>query len=277
MALRYTANLTFLFGEVPFEKRIRAAATAGFTHVECMFPYAWSAQFLRDELDATGLRMELFNMYPGDFTAGDRGLLVDPQRRDEFRSGLMHSLEYAQTLACPRLHAMVGNVPEGVAWDPARACLVENLRYAAPLAAQAGVTLTIEALNAIDFPFFFLRRSAEAFAVLKEVDQPNVKFQFDFYHLQISEGNLTQTFRAHLGEIGHVQIADVPGRHQPGTGEINYPFVLRSIEESGYAGFVGLEYIPQGHTDEALAWLPREARALSAGASQAPAPEPRGD
>jgi hydroxypyruvate isomerase len=180
---------------------------------------------------------------------------------------LTRSLEYAETLNCPRLHAIVGNLPEGLAREAARASLVENLRYAAPLAAKAGVMLTIEAVNAGDFPFFYLRRSNEAFAILKEVDRPNVKFQFDFYHLQISEGNLTQTFRAHVGEIGHVQIADVPGRHQPGTGEINYPFVLHAIEDSGYEGFVGLEYIPHGHTDEALAWLPREARAPRASAA----------
>jgi hydroxypyruvate isomerase len=260
MALRYSANLTFLFVELPFEKRIAAAAAAGFKHVECMFPYGWSAQFLRGELDGAGLRMELFNMYPGDFVAGDRGLLVDPRRRDEFHNALGHTLEYAHTLDCPRVHAMVGNVPEGLARDVARASLVENLRYAAPLAAQAGVMLTIEALNAGDFPHFFLRHSADGFAILKEVSQANVKFQFDCYHLQISEGNLTQSFRAHVAEIGHVQIADAPGRHQPGTGEINYPFVLGAIEETGYEGFVGLEYIPHGYTDEALAWLPREAR-----------------
>ena len=263
MALRYSANLTFLFVEVPFEKRIGAAAAAGFKHVECMFPYGWSAQFLRGELDGAGLRMELFNMYPGDFAAGDRGLLVDPRRRDEFHNALGRTLEYAHALDCPRVHAMVGNLPGGLARDAARASLVENLRYASPLAAQAGVTLTIEALNAGDFPYFFLCHSAEAFAILKEVGQANVKFQFDCYHLQISEGNLTQTFRAHVAEIGHVQIADVPGRHQPGTGEINYPFVLRAIEETGYEGFVGLEYIPHGHTDEALAWLPQEARGAS--------------
>jgi hydroxypyruvate isomerase len=263
MALRYTANLTFLFVEVPFEARIRAAAAAGFKHVECMFPYAWSAQFLRGELDSAGLRMELFNLFPGDFAAGDRGLLVDPRRRDEFHGALGRTLDYAHELNCPRVHAMVGNLPEGLERAAARTSLIENLRYAAPLAAQAGVTLTIEALNAGDFPHFFLHRSAEAFAILKEVDQPNVKFQFDFYHLQISEGNLSQTFRAHVAEIGHVQIADVPGRHQPGTGEINYPFVLRAIEETAYDDFVGLEYIPHGHTDEALAWLPREARGAS--------------
>ena len=215
---------------------------------------------MREELNRLGLRMELFNMYPGDFAAGDRGLLVDPRRQDEFKSALARTLEYAQALNCPRVHAMVGNLPEELARDAACTSLVENLRYAAPLAAQAGVMLTIEALNRVEFPQFFLHRSDEAFAVLKEVNQPNVKFQFDFYHLQISEGNLSQTFRAHVAEVGHVQIADVPGRHQPGTGEINYPFVLRAIDETGYEGFVGLEYIPHGHTDEALAWLPRDAR-----------------
>ncbi len=260
MSLCFSANLTFLFVEVPFEKRIEAAAAAGFKHVECMFPYGWSARFMREELDRFGLKMELMNLYPGDYAAGDRGLLIDPERRDEFHSALAQSLEYAHTLDCPRMHAMAGNMREGLSRDAARASLIENLRHAAPLAAQAGVMLTIEALNTGDFPRFFLHHSAETFALLEEVAQPNVKFQFDFYHLQIGEGNLTQTFRAHAREIGHVQIADVPGRHQPGTGEINYPFVLRAIEETGYEGFVGLEYVSQGRTDEALAWLQRDAR-----------------
>jgi hydroxypyruvate isomerase len=261
VALRYSANLTFLFGEVPFEKRIAAAAGAGFKHVECMFPYAWKARFLREELERCAVSLELFNLYPGDFTAGDRGLLTDPRRRSEFHHALERSLEYAHAVGCPRLHAMVGNQPDGVSQEAAREALLSNLIYAAPRALAEGVTLTIEALNRQDFPHFFLRRSAQAFEIVQEIAQPNVKFQFDCYHLQISEGNLTQTFLAHVPQIGHVQIADVPGRHQPGSGEINYPFVLDTIAHSGYEGFVGLEFVPRGHTEEALAWLPRSARA----------------
>jgi hydroxypyruvate isomerase len=260
MTLRYTANLSMLFTELPFEERFASAATAGFRHVEFMFPYAYDAASLRSRSTDNNLSVELFNLPPGDFAAGDRGLLADAARRDEFHRALDQALEYAAALKCPRLHAMLGNRPEGMSEEATRAAVVANLAYAAPLAASAGITLTIEALNPLDFPRFCLRHSADAFAILAEVGQPNVKFQFDCYHLQIAEGNLTHTFRNHLAEIGHVQIADVPGRHEPGSGEINYNFVLRTIGESGYEGFVGLEYIPSRSTEESLAWLPRGAR-----------------
>jgi hydroxypyruvate isomerase len=260
MSVQYTANLSMLFTEMPFEERFAAASAAGFRHVEFMFPYAYDVALLQNLLIDNNLRVELFNLPPGDFAAGDRGLLADPARRDEFHRALDQALEYAAALGCPRLHAMLGNQPEGVSDEALRATLVANLAYAAPLAASAGVMLTIEALNPLDFPHFCLCHSADAFAIMAEVNQPNLKFQFDCYHLQISEGNLTYTFRSHVHDIGHVQIADVPGRHEPGTGEINYPFLLLAIGETDYDGFVGLEFIPSRSTRGSLAWLPRGAR-----------------
>ena len=260
MTVRYAANLSLLFTELPFEERFKAAAAAGFRHVEFMFPYAFNAASLRSRLTDNNLSVELFNLPPGDFAAGDRGLLADAARRDEFHRALDQALEYAAALGSPRLHAMLGNRPDGVSEEATRDVVIANLAYAAPIAAGAGLMLTIEGLNPLDFPHFSLRHSADAFAILAAVGQPNVKFQFDCYHLQITEGNLTYTFLNHLAEIGHVQIADVPGRHEPNTGEINYNFVLRSIGESSYDGFVGLEYIPSRSTGDSLAWLPRGAR-----------------
>jgi hydroxypyruvate isomerase len=260
MAVRYSANLTMLFTEAPFIARFGAASAANFEYVEFAFPYEHDPFLLREELEKHGLGLVLFNLPPGDWAAGDRGLLTDPARRDEFRRALDLGLEYCRTLGCTCLHAMVGNQPPGLSREAARDSIVENLQRAAPDAADAGVTLLIEALNPFDFPRFFLTRSADAFAILEDVNRPNVKFQFDCYHLQITEGNLTHTFMERVAEIGHVQIADVPGRHQPGTGEINYAFVMRIIGESGYDGFVGLEYRPLGSTIDSLAWLPRGAR-----------------
>jgi len=204
-----------------------------------------------------GVRMVLFSMPPGDWAAGDRGLLTDPRRRDEFRRGLDTALDYAVALRCPTVHAVVGNLPPGIEHAQARDTVVGNLRVGGPVAAEAGVTLTIEPLNASDYPQFFLRRAADAISILRDVALPNVKFQFDCYHQQMSEGNLVRSFQALLPDIGHVQIADAPGRSEPGTGEINYPFVLQAIAASGYDGFVGLEYRPTGSTEASLSWLPK--------------------
>ncbi|MSP11860.1 MAG: hydroxypyruvate isomerase [Chloroflexi bacterium] len=261
MPIRYAANLSLLFPELPFLDRFAAAAAAGFTHVEFQFPYSYPPDLLHAAIASNNLQVVLFNLYSGDWEAGERGLLCDPAHRDHFRRALDQALSYAQTLACPRLHAIAGNLAPHLSAALAHTTLVENLQYAAPVAAAAGITITIEALNPIDNPNFFLTTSRQALAILRDVAAPNVKFQFDFYHLQITEGNLTQNFRTCLPHIGHLQIADVPGRHQPGTGEINYPFVLQTIADSAYDGFVGLEYKPSGATVDALQWLPVSQRA----------------
>ncbi|MBI3941811.1 MAG: TIM barrel protein [Chloroflexi bacterium] len=263
MPIRYAANLSLLFSELPFLDRFAAAAAAGFSHVEFQFPYAYPPDRLQAVLADNHLQCVLFNLSPGDWDAGERGLLCDPAHRDRFRRALDQALSYAQILDCPRLHAIVGNLAPHLPSGLAHATLVENLQYAAPRAASAGVTLTIEALNPIDNPHFFLTTSHLALTILHDVAAPNVKFQFDFYHLQITQGNLTRNFQACLPHIGHIQIADVPGRHQPGTGEINYPFVLQTIADSAYDGFVGLEYKPSGSTIDALQWLPFSLRAVT--------------
>lgn len=259
--IQYSANISTLFPDKPFLDRFALAAAAGFNRLEFWFPYEYPVDRLRTELQSHGLRLVLFNVSPGDFAAGDRGLLCDPERRDEFSRALDNALEIARELECPRINAMVGLRRATLPREEQRQCIVENLRRAAPLARDAGVTLLIEALNQGDNPGCFLTTSGEAWTILRDVGEPNVKFEFDFYHLQITEGNLTQNFLAHLGEIGHVQIADVPGRHEPGTGEINYPYILQLIANSGYRGFVGLEYKPSGTNEESLAWLPRNKRA----------------
>jgi hydroxypyruvate isomerase len=260
-AIRYCANISILFPDKPFLDRFALAAAAGFSHVEFWFPYEYPVDRLRAELQSHGLRLVLFNLSPGDFAAGDRGLLCDPARRDDFRRALDSALGIARELECSRINVMVGLRRADLPREEQRECIVENLRRAAPQAREAGVILLIEALNHGDMPHWFLTTSSEAWTILRDVGEPNVKFEFDFYHLQLTEGNLTQNFLAHLGEIGHVQIADVPGRHQPGSGEINYPFILQVIANSGYRGFVGLEYKPSGSTEESLAWLPRNKRA----------------
>lgn len=260
MRLRYAANLSTLFAEVPFLDRFSRASAAGFTHVEFWFPHEYPIPMLRDELRSNDLRLVLFNLKPGDFAAGDRGLLCDITRRDEFRRLLNEGLEIAHQLDCGLIHTMVGKTRQDSTRAEQYACLVENLQWAAPRAGAAGVTLLVEALNLYDNPGYFLTTSREAYCIVRDVGQPNVKFQFDFYHLQIGEGDLTRNFLTHLPEIGHVQFADVPGRHEPGTGEVNYAYVQTIIEKSTYAGFVGLEFNPLGSTDDSLKWLPRELR-----------------
>jgi len=255
----YAANLSTLFTEVPFLDRFSRASAAGFSSVEFWFPHEYPMPTLRAQLKFNGLQLVLFNLRPGEFAAGDRGLLCDPTRRDEFRRTMDEGLHTARELGCALIHAMVGKTRPDLPRAAQYSCIIENLRWAAPNARDAGVTLLIEALNPYDNPGIFLMTSREAYNIVKDVGQPNVKFQFDFYHLQITEGDLTRNFLDHLSDIGHVQIADVPGRHEPGTGEINYPFVLNAIENSGYTGFVGLEYIPSSTTDESLQWLPRDA------------------
>ncbi len=257
MELQFAANLSILYPEKPVLERFAAAADNGFTRAELWWAYQHPAAVLREQLEAHGLSLILFNLYPGDFASGDRGLTCDPARRDEFRRALDEGLETARELRCPRINVMVGLRRDDLPREAQRACLNENLRWAAPRARDAGVTLLIEALNPRDMPGWYLTSSLEAYAILEDVNEPNVKFEYDFYHIQILEGNLTRNFLDHLGQIGHVQVADVPGRHQPGTGEINYPFVLRTIEDSTYDGCIGLEYVPLGMTEESFAWLPR--------------------
>ena len=251
--LRFAANLGMLFGEAEFLERFALAAGAGFAGVEYPFPYAHPASLLRERLDAHGLEQVLHNLPPGNWDAGERGLACDPERRGEFQDGVGLGLEYARVLGCPRVNCLAGIAPR-IAPELAFQTLVDNLRFAAQAFAAGGVQLLVEPINTRDMPGFFLCRSAQALALCDAVG-PDLQIQFDIYHMQVMEGDLTRTIERCWARIGHFQIADNPGRHEPGSGEINYPFVLGQIERRGYAGWIGCEYHPQKGTREGLRWL----------------------
>ncbi len=260
MALRFAPNLSMLYTEVPFLERFAKAAAAGFRHVEFLFAYEVGAEAIRQRLDDLGLTVVLFNLYPGDFAAGERGLLSHPDRRDEARRRVEEALEFARRIGCHRIHAMLGNRRPDLERARQVACAVEQLAWAAPLAEEADVTLLVEPLNAFDAPDYLIHTTAEGMEIVRAVDHPRVRLQYDVYHGQMQEGNLIHTITEHLAHIGHIQISDVPGRHQPGTGEIHFPNIFAALEQLGYTGYIGLEYRPLGETDESLAWLPQKAR-----------------
>jgi len=256
MTLRYSVNLSMLYTEHPFLDRFSMAARAGFRAVEYLFPYEFDLREIRTRLDDLGLTQALFNLHPGDLGLSEWGALSNPNKRAYFRWSLTNALEAASFLGCSRLNTMFGQRVEGVSLDAQLDCAAENLSWASPMAEQAGVTLLIEPLNATDFPEYALHRTVEALQVIRRVGHSHVQLQYDIYHAQMTEGNLINTFTNCLPEIGHIQLADVPGRHQPGTGEINYPAVLGALSELNYSGYVGLEYRPSGGSDASLAWLP---------------------
>ena len=258
--LRYAANLTMLFNEVPFLERFERAAAAGFRAVEFLFAHNVDQAGVERELRRHDLELVLFDPEGGDFPAGDRGYLCDPARRDHLVKTIEEAIATARRLGCRRLNVLAGNRPVGVAEAEMRRTVVDNLKRAAPLGRAAGITLLVEALNTWESPRYFLDHSRLGLEIVREVGEPNVRLQYDCYHVQRMEGQLIDTLTKNLEWIGHVQIADVPGRHEPGTGEINYDNVLRALEAAGYAGYVGLEYRPSGKTEESLGWLPREAR-----------------
>ncbi|MDR3222089.1 MAG: hydroxypyruvate isomerase family protein [Candidatus Accumulibacter sp.] len=252
---KFAANLTMMFNEVPFPERFAAAAKAGFKFVEFLFPYDFPAADVARWQKENGLTNVLFNLPPGDWAAGERGIASLPGREREFRDGVAKGVEYALALGTPTVHCMAGYFPAG--GDRARhhAVYVENVRYAAQEMAKHGRTLVIEPINHRDMPTYFLNTQAEGHAIRQEIGLPNLKVQMDFYHCQIVEGDLTMTFRNNFAGIGHVQIASVPERHEPDEGEINYPHIFKLLDETGYDGFVGLEYKPRGRTEDGLAWL----------------------
>ncbi len=252
---RFAANLTMLFTEYPFLERFDRAAQAGFDAVEFLFPYDEDVDAIRAALKRNGLSQVLFNLPAGDFAAGERGLANDPGRVAEFRDGVARALEIAIRLDCHQLNCLVGlrldDVPLETQWQT----MVENLRFAAAQAESAGVRQVVEPLNSIETPGFMLTSTRDGLRVLDEVGSDNLKIQYDVYHMQRMEGNLTATLREHIGRIGHVQVADSPSRNQPGTGEINYPFIFQTLDEIGYGGSIGCEYKPVPNTEESLGWL----------------------
>jgi hydroxypyruvate isomerase len=251
---RFAANLSMLFTEAAFLDRFAAAAAAGFQGVEFLFPYAQEQGRLRDVVLASGVEVVLFNMPPGDWEAGERGLACDPRRRAEFQDGVGKALAYAQALSCRRVHAMAGLRPRDLDGELARQCYVANMAFAARELERHGITLLLEAINPRDMPGYYLTSSRQALALMDEIGAPNVRFLADLYHLQIVEGDLAHTLEAQRDRIGHVQIADTPGRHEPGTGEINYPFLFRHLDRIGYQGWIGCEYRPLTTTAAGLGW-----------------------
>jgi hydroxypyruvate isomerase len=251
----FAANLTMLFTEVPFLERFALARQAGFTFVEYLFPYAHPADEIKSQLQAHSLTQVLFNLPAGDWAGGDRGIGASPGREEEFRAGVPKAIAYARTLGVPRLNCLAGKRVAGRTDPEHRAVLVANARYAATALAEHGLELLLEPINHFDIPGFYLNRTDEAARLLDEIACPNVRIQYDLYHAQREEGELIATLRRLLLRIGHIQIADNPGRHQPGTGEINFPYVFRQLDEMGYPGYVGLEYVPTPNTAGSLGWL----------------------
>lgn len=250
--IRLAANLSLLFTEHAFLDRFAAAARAGFRHVEYQFPYAFgSAAQVADAARSAGLTVVLHNLPAGDAAQGDRGLGCLPARRNEFREGVERALEYARAAGCTRLNLLAGVAPRD---DRHRDTLVENVRFAADRLAAAGMQLMLEPINTRTVPGFFLTGSAQAIDVLDAAGAGNAFVQYDLFHMQIMEGDLARTVERILPRIGHMQLADVPDRHEPGSGEINYPWLLAHIDRLGYAGAIGCEYNPSADTLSSLAW-----------------------
>ncbi len=252
---KFAANLSMMFNEVPFPERFAAAAQAGFKAVEFLFPYDHPAIEVAGWLRQNGLKNALFNMPPGNWAAGERGIASLPGREAEFKAGVDKAIEYALALGTPTLHAMAGLLAAGADRQAHRAVFVANLRLAAQALAKHGLTLVIEPINTRDMPGFFLNYQADAHAIREEVGEPNLKVQMDFYHAQIMEGDLSMKFRKYFDHIGHIQIASVPARHEPDEGELDYPQLFKLLDEAGYAGYVGCEYKPRAKTEDGLSWF----------------------
>ena len=255
---RFCANLSMMYNEHDFLDRFKAAAEDGFEGVEYLFPYAHAKEDIKAALDANGLEQVLFNMPPGDWEAGERGIASLPGREDAFAAGVDEALAYAKALGNTMIHAMAG-IPKNVDHAQAHATYVENLRRAAPKLADAGIKLVLEPINHFDMPGFFLNTQAQGLAVIEEVGADNIWLQFDIYHQQRTGGELAKTFTKYKDRVAHVQLADNPGRNEPGTGEINYPFLFETLDEEGYDGWIGCEYKPKGDTREGLGWFKRYA------------------
>ena len=252
---RFAANLSMMFNEVPFLDRFALAAKAGFKGVEFLFPYEHPAAEIAARLRDNGLQQVLFNAPAGDFGKGERGMAAIPGKQAAFRDSIKLALEYATTLACPRLHIMAGLKPEGVAHDTLTAVYGANLAYAAEECAKLGVKPIIEPINHRDIPGFFLNTTDQAAAIIAAVGPEKLGMQFDLYHCQITEGDVVKRVEKHLPLIAHMQVADTPGRHEPGTGEVNWPFVFKTIDALGFRGWIGCEYRPAGETLAGLSWF----------------------
>ncbi len=250
----FAANLSFLFQEHAFLARFDAAASLGFKAVEYLFPYAHEPADIKARLDANGLTQALFNASPGDWEAGERGLAALPGREDAFRAAIDQAARYAEALGCPKVHVMAGLVPDGADPAPYEETYIKNLQHAADTLGAHGVRALIEPLNNIDMPGYLLSGSAQACRIIDAVGSANLALQFDVYHLQIMEGDLARRMERLFERIGHIQIAGVPGRHEPDVGEINYPYLFETMDRLGYDGWVGCEYRPKDGTEAGIGW-----------------------
>ena len=253
--LKFSANLTMLFKEVDFLDRFERASRAGFKGIEFLLPYEWEAAELVERLDKHGLEQVLFNLPAGDWAGGERGIACLPGREGEFQEGVGLAINYAKALRCSRLNCLVGITPKEAPPEKVRQTLVDNLQFAATALGKENITLLIEPLNSQDIPGFYLVHTRDALQLMKEVSHSNIRLQYDIYHMQIMEGNLTKTILDNLPLIAHIQLGDNPGRHEPGTGEINFPNLFRFIDEAGYDGWIGCEYNPAGVTEDGLGWV----------------------
>ena len=253
--LKFSANLSFLYQELGFVDRFAAAAKDGFGAVEYLGPYAETPDAVAKALRDNGLAQALFNVPSGNWAGGERGIACLPERVNEFRTGVRTALDYAAALNCPKVNVISGLVPAGANMQVLEDTMVENLKFAADLCAKAGVKLLIEPINTRDIPGFFLTTTKQAEGILDRVGSSNLYIQYDVYHMQVMEGDLVPTYTRLKDRIAHIQVADNPGRNEPGTGEINYPFVLGEIDRLGYDGWIGCEYKPKNGTTAGLGWM----------------------
>ncbi len=252
---QFAANLTMLFTERPFLERFEAARQAGFRAVEFLFPYAWPAADLKAQLDQHQLQLVLHNLPAGDWDAGERGIACNPARVQEFREGVARAIDYATELGVRQLNCLIGKVPPDLSAQQVEQTVIENLRFAANALQSHGLRLLIEPINTFDIPGFYLHGTAQALALIDKVGADNLFVQYDIYHMQRMEGEIAATLSRYLSRIGHVQLADNPGRNEPGTGEINYRFLFKHLDAIGYDGWIGCEYKPAAKTEEGLGWI----------------------
>jgi hydroxypyruvate isomerase len=254
--LQFDLNISFLLKEVPFLDRFERAASLGFSAVEFPWPGDENLASIAKCLRETRLKVVLMNFDAGDMADGERGFLNDASRKEWLRARVSRAIEFATQIGCPRLNALVGNTILGKSREGQIDQVRENLAWIADYAATVNIGVVVEALNSFENPRYLLTNTGETLKLLAEVDRPNLKYQYDMYHMQRIEGNLIATLREHIGQIGHIQIADSPERHEPGTGEIHYPHVLAVLDTLGYQGYVGLEYNPTASSEGSFAWLP---------------------
>jgi hydroxypyruvate isomerase len=258
--LRFDVNISSLLKEVPFLKRFERAARLGFSAIEFPWPGDENLAAIEEQVHDTGLKVVLMNIDAGDLAHGERGFLNDSSRKEWVLARASKAIEFAKQLGCPRLNALVGNSIPVRSLEEQFDQIRENLAWIADLASMAGIEIVVEALNSFESPNYLLTNTRDALALLSEVNRPNLKYQYDMYHMQRMEGNVIATLRAHIGWIGHIQIADAPERHEPGTGEIHFPHVLTALDNLGYQSYIGLEYNPTRSSEESFAWLPPDRR-----------------